>query len=41
MEQLEKAGIIGPAIGVKPREILMDKESLEKFLHEFNNKNQD
>ena len=41
MEQLEKAGIIGPAIGIKPREILMDKESLEKFLHEFNNKNQD
>ena len=35
IEQLEGAGIIGPAIGVKPREILLDKESLEKFLQDF------
>ena len=36
MEQLENAGIIGHASGIKPREILMNKESLEKFLQEFN-----
>ena len=38
MEQLEKAGIIGTAIGITPRKILMNKESLEKFLQEFNYK---
>ena len=38
MEHLEKAGIIGPAIGIMPREILMNKEGLEKFVQEFNYK---
>ena len=38
LEQLEKAGIIGPAIGIMPREILMNKEGLEKFVQEFNYK---
>lgn len=34
MDQLEAAGIVGPAIGSKPREVLMSTESeLEQFLN--------
>lgn len=40
MEQLEKVGIIGPAIGIKPRDILMDMERFEKYLQEFNKQTQ-
>ena len=32
MEQLVEAGIVGASKGIKPRQVLMDKESLEKFL---------
>ncbi len=32
MDQLEKAGIVGPTMGAKPRAILMDSVDLERFL---------
>ena len=32
MDQLEAAGIVGPANGGKPRTILMDSMNLEKLL---------
>ena len=32
MEQLVEAGIVGASKGIKPRPVLMDVESLEKFL---------
>lgn len=33
MDQLEAAGIVGPAVGGKPRQVLMDPMSLEIFLN--------
>ncbi len=35
MDQLESAGIVGPASGSKPRNVLMDEYSLEKLLNEL------
>ncbi|MDE6304712.1 MAG: DNA translocase FtsK [Paramuribaculum sp.] len=32
MDQLEKAGIVGPTVGAKPRAILMDSVDLDRFL---------
>lgn len=32
MDQLERAGIVGPAQGGKPRQVLMDSTSLDRFL---------
>lgn len=32
MDQLEKAGIVGPTMGAKPRAILMDSVDLDRFL---------
>lgn len=32
MDQMEQAGIVGPALGAKPRAVLMDPLQLERFL---------
>jgi len=37
MDQLEKAGIVGPAIGSKPREVLVDEEFLKELESGENN----
>ncbi len=34
MDQLAEAGIVGPEVGTKPREILMSSEQLENYLEE-------
>ena len=33
MDQLEKAGVVGPDQGTKPREILMDEETYKRYLN--------
>ncbi|MDE6826926.1 MAG: hypothetical protein K2J18_09215, partial [Paramuribaculum sp.] len=32
MDQLERAGIVGPSTGGKPRQVLMDSLALERYL---------
>ena len=39
MDQLEASGIVGPARGSKPREVIMDSMSLEQFLNNSGNNN--
>ncbi|MCF0219775.1 MAG: DNA translocase FtsK [Muribaculaceae bacterium] len=36
MDQMEAAGIVGPAMGGKPRQVLMDSLSLERLLETYN-----
>lgn len=35
MDQLADAGVVGPEVGTKPREILMSRESFENYLEEY------
>ena len=32
MDQLADAGVVGPELGTKPRQILMSKEEFEQYL---------
>ena len=33
IDQLHKAGVVGPAVGTKPRKVLMTMEEFEQYLH--------
>lgn len=33
IDQLHKAGVVGPAVGTKPRKVLMTMEEFEAMLH--------
>ena len=35
MDQLADAGVVGPDLGTKPREILMGRDQFENYLEEF------
>ena len=35
MDQLADAGVVGPDLGTKPREILMSHEQFENYLEEY------
>jgi hypothetical protein len=32
IDQLNKAGVVGPAVGTKPRKVLMDMEQFDAYL---------
>jgi S-DNA-T family DNA segregation ATPase FtsK/SpoIIIE len=35
MDQLSEAGVVGPEVGTKPREVLMSIEQFEEYVDEY------
>lgn len=35
MDQLEEAGVVGPEVGTKPRQVLMGRDQFENYLEEY------